>query len=375
MDRAKKKIVKNIKRIDESNYKLITRKFDQIFGLKKIKIKNIDSRKNYTTYIIHLHVQTHHYTQCTKYVLDLINNFQLKYKFMNLCFVKSTNLIQNEVQNEIQLQRKSKSKNERERERESDNQKESDYFNYFKNKDRWIGLRMNLYWNEFIDELTSNEPSFDIFMSKPDYSGVKGLLFNINEKNERRINEKLEILLKRKRTSLVDINDEIRVVLTKDTFNNYYSRQNFQNGCSLLRRKYPFIEIFHVERNIAIIRVWWKIYLHQTDNTIQLLEGGNLPYPNSNLTLYSPPTSSQPHPPYDINNSIIDPNIHVYPYMNQEMLTQMYDPQLLISNPIINEFTKNEPLINESLIGEFENKKCEIKNKKCKIKKQNKIKK
>lgn len=226
MQRAKEKILKEINKINDANYKLITRKFNEVFGLKNTKIKKVDTRISHTSHNIYLHVRTHNYTQCTRYVLDLINEFQSQYSFVKLSFI---NLVDYTV------------------------------------------LELFLYWEDYVNELTESKPSLEELRKKPDYSGVQDLLKKINDANEEIIKRSLRKVLKRKQTSLTYISDEVDVILKKNTFNNIYSRQNFNEMCKTLRKEFPFIEIFHDEKNIVVLRVWWKLYLHTADDNVQLV--------------------------------------------------------------------------------------------------------
>lgn len=221
MEKAKQKVLKDISKINDANYKIFQKKFNSVFGLKKNKLKDIDVRKTHSQYQMMLHCRTHHYKHCTQYVLDLITDFQKDFKFIKLSL---------------------------------------------NSKNDWTILDMYLYWDEYLNELTSSNPTWQDLRTKPDYSGVQELLLDINLKNEKIIEKHLNRLLKRKEKSMTSINDEIKVVLKKNTFNNFYSRQNFQEFCEQLRKKYKFIEIFHTEKNCVLIRVWWNIYFNPVIN-------------------------------------------------------------------------------------------------------------
>lgn len=215
MEAARKKIVKHIASINNSNEKVIRGKLKDVFSLKKQKLSNIDSRNVFSSYRILLHKDTHNYPPCTKYVLSLMTALKQEYAYVEL---------------------------------------------FFEDESDWNAVAMHLYWEEYLRELSGTTSSWGDLMAKQDYSGVHDLLRTTNDKNEGKMKEKLQVLLKKPKTSMVALNDQVAVLLCKNTFHNHFTRMNFQQYAAELQDKYPFIEIFHRNGRTAVIRVWWKLY-------------------------------------------------------------------------------------------------------------------
>jgi len=66
-----------IKNNYEVNKKNVYKELNKILNLKTVKLKNIDTRDQYSTYSVAINSETHHFPQCTKYLLDLMMDIQL----------------------------------------------------------------------------------------------------------------------------------------------------------------------------------------------------------------------------------------------------------------------------------------------------------
>lgn len=226
MEAARKKIVKHIATINSTNEALIRKKLTTVFSLKKQKLSDIDSRNVFSSYHILLHKDTHNYPPCTKYVLSLLTALKQEYVYVEL---------------------------------------------FFNDESDWNSITMYLYWEEYLRELSGTTSTWGDLMVKQDYSGVHDLLREINDKNEKKLKATLDVLLHKRKTSMVALNDQLGVLLCKNTFRNHFTRSNFQLYASDMQDKYPFIEIFHRDGRTAVIRVWWKLYF-QPESPQELVE-------------------------------------------------------------------------------------------------------
>lgn len=311
MEKTKNKIFNRISFVNKKNEKYIKDELNKILNLKRIKIKEIDVRKQMDMYEVKLHDETHHFPLCTRFVLDLMIQLQSIHPYIKLSFIhkeptevtqeierlqniiKKQNLKFLEKNNNEKLieeqtlkikklksqKRKKKGILLKERDKlESlilsrnlfniSNNGEQETLNenierkrILENEYNWNYISIHIYWEIFINDLQGTSSTYEeLVAKKEDYSGVHTLLKDINEINHKFIEEKISEILNRQYTSLIQINDEIDMTLCKDTFNNYFSEQNFQQFCNEIRQKYPFIEIFHICENLVTIRVWWKIY-------------------------------------------------------------------------------------------------------------------
>lgn len=126
-------------------------------------------------------------------------------------------------------------------------------------EDDWNYISITVYWEDYLSELQGTTSTIEEFVAKKDdYGGVHSLLKEINESNKVIVEEALQSILSK--ATLTHTNNEVNIRLRSDTFNNYYSRQDFQTWCTDIRKQYPFVELFHSHDNVCVIRVWWKMY-------------------------------------------------------------------------------------------------------------------
>lgn len=274
MDKARKKVATHIALINKKNEKLITKELDKILGLKRVDVKHIDTRKTLDIYDLRVHEETHHFSLCTRFILDLMSKLQNTHPYTKLSFVRKDVgellCVQRRIEDTIEHINKLRDRGPRKKKLKTSPAIEQarddlrilrERKAMLENAYDWSYISIHVYWENYINELQGTASTLEELMAKKDdFSGVQQLLKEINETNKKLVEEKLQIILKRRETSLTQINDEIEVILRKDTFNNYFSRQNFQNFCNEIRRKYSFIEIFHTHDQACVIRVWWKIY-------------------------------------------------------------------------------------------------------------------
>lgn len=220
---------KCINKINKSNDKIIRKRVGDIVNLKYGKIRKEVRKGDVYHHEFCLHVDSFHFTQTTKAVLSLINEFMERYAFLRL-YLKDVD----------------------------------------QTKGQGVKLCVDIEWTDYMNviERIDLDPRGELAQT----------IRNMNEKNTKLFENALRTQISKAKlaSSFTKGITEQKIFLAKGTMHHPITRIHFQKLMTGFARKYPFVEIRYDRSNVAFLRVFWSNYYEQPNQGAEQIDTGLL---------------------------------------------------------------------------------------------------